>query len=261
MQLIIFGSPGVGKGTQAKILSEKLQIPHISTGDILRQSVKDQTEAGKKAEKIMKDGINAQRVMQPRTHLAPVPGRVYASQTLEYAMIYAMGGQMAGHVDPRVPEKDPYGYVFVIDRSEILDDVQPDEDSVGEAWMFADMAAQGDKEDLRKFYWSNPLARAIYNSEGWDNFGGYVHRLGRSVASPKTLSYVKNGEYVWFAKLGKMMLRKMDDKLKEMFLINGAHVSVRGPLIPSQIWRLDRRRTVDLKPDGSNFFQVAERIR
>ena len=56
MQLIIFGSPGVGKGTQAKILSEKLQIPHISTGDILRQSVKDQTEAGKKAEKIMNRG-------------------------------------------------------------------------------------------------------------------------------------------------------------------------------------------------------------
>lgn len=56
MRLIIFGSPGVGKGTQAKLLSEKLQIPHISTGDILRQSVKDQTEAGKKAEKIMNRG-------------------------------------------------------------------------------------------------------------------------------------------------------------------------------------------------------------
>lgn len=56
MRLIIFGSPGVGKGTQAKILSEKLQIPHISTGDILRQSVKDQTKAGKKAEEIMNRG-------------------------------------------------------------------------------------------------------------------------------------------------------------------------------------------------------------
>ena len=56
MRLILFGSPGVGKGTQAKILSEKLQIPHISTGDILRQSVKDQTDAGKKAELIMNRG-------------------------------------------------------------------------------------------------------------------------------------------------------------------------------------------------------------
>ena len=56
MRLILFGSPGVGKGTQAKILSKKLQIPHISTGDILRQSIKDQTEVGKKAEGIMNRG-------------------------------------------------------------------------------------------------------------------------------------------------------------------------------------------------------------
>ena len=56
MRLILFGSPGVGKGTQAKILSEKLQIPHISTGDILRESVKEQTEAGKKAAEIMNRG-------------------------------------------------------------------------------------------------------------------------------------------------------------------------------------------------------------
>jgi adenylate kinase len=56
MRLILFGSPGVGKGTQAKILSEKLHIPHISTGDILRKSVKDKSEAGKKAAEIMNRG-------------------------------------------------------------------------------------------------------------------------------------------------------------------------------------------------------------
>ena len=56
MRLILFGGPGVGKGTQAKILSTKLNIPHISTGDILRQAVKDQSEMGKKAEKIINRG-------------------------------------------------------------------------------------------------------------------------------------------------------------------------------------------------------------
>jgi len=56
MRLILFGSPGVGKGTQAKILSDKLGIPHISTGDILRQSVKDKTEIGLKAKIIMDSG-------------------------------------------------------------------------------------------------------------------------------------------------------------------------------------------------------------
>jgi adenylate kinase len=56
MRLILFGAPGVGKGTQAKLISSKLNIPHISTGDILRQAVKDKTELGKKAQVIMNRG-------------------------------------------------------------------------------------------------------------------------------------------------------------------------------------------------------------
>jgi adenylate kinase len=56
MYLILFGAPGVGKGTQAKILSLKLCIPHISTGDILRTAVKAQTVLGIKAQKIMSKG-------------------------------------------------------------------------------------------------------------------------------------------------------------------------------------------------------------
>lgn len=56
MHLILFGSPGVGKGTQAKIISQKFKIPHISTGDILRKAVSDQTELGKKAGEIMAQG-------------------------------------------------------------------------------------------------------------------------------------------------------------------------------------------------------------
>jgi adenylate kinase len=56
MHLILFGAPGVGKGTQAKILSSKLDIPHISTGDILREAVKTQTVLGLKAKEIMSTG-------------------------------------------------------------------------------------------------------------------------------------------------------------------------------------------------------------
>lgn len=56
MRLILFGSPGVGKGTQAKIISKNLNIPHISTGDILRKAVKDQTELGKRAGELMSKG-------------------------------------------------------------------------------------------------------------------------------------------------------------------------------------------------------------
>ncbi|PJA98550.1 MAG: adenylate kinase [Ignavibacteriales bacterium CG_4_9_14_3_um_filter_30_11] len=56
MRILLFGMPGVGKGTQAKILSSKLNIPHISTGEILRQAVNDETNLGKKAKEIMHAG-------------------------------------------------------------------------------------------------------------------------------------------------------------------------------------------------------------
>lgn len=56
MRIILFGSPGVGKGTQAKILSETQHIRHISTGDILRKAVKEKTELGLKAAEIMNKG-------------------------------------------------------------------------------------------------------------------------------------------------------------------------------------------------------------
>ena len=56
MRLVIFGPPGAGKGTQAKMLSEKLGVPHIATGDIFREAVKAGTELGKLAKQYMDRG-------------------------------------------------------------------------------------------------------------------------------------------------------------------------------------------------------------
>ncbi len=56
MEIIIFGAPGVGKGTQAKILASKLNVAHISTGDILRAAIKNGTELGLKAKSIVESG-------------------------------------------------------------------------------------------------------------------------------------------------------------------------------------------------------------
>lgn len=56
MRIIIFGAPGVGKGTQAKILASKMKIVHISTGDILRAAIKNETELGLKAKSIVESG-------------------------------------------------------------------------------------------------------------------------------------------------------------------------------------------------------------
>lgn len=56
MQIVIFGAPGAGKGTQAKILSNKFNIPHISTGDILRDSVSRGTQLGLEAKETIEKG-------------------------------------------------------------------------------------------------------------------------------------------------------------------------------------------------------------
>ena len=55
-RLIFLGPPGAGKGTQAQVLSENHQIPHISTGDILRAAVAQQTPLGKQAKDYMDKG-------------------------------------------------------------------------------------------------------------------------------------------------------------------------------------------------------------
>ena len=57
MKLIMLGAPGAGKGTQAKKIAAKYDIPHISTGDIFRANIKNGTELGKKAKTYMDQGL------------------------------------------------------------------------------------------------------------------------------------------------------------------------------------------------------------
>ena len=75
MNLILLGAPGAGKGTQAELLVKKLSIPAISTGNMLREAMANNTELGKKVKKFMDEGslvpdeliigLVADRVSQP----------------------------------------------------------------------------------------------------------------------------------------------------------------------------------------------------
>lgn len=56
MKLIFLGAPGAGKGTQAEVVSDKLAIPAISTGNIIRAALKEQTEMGIKAKEYIENG-------------------------------------------------------------------------------------------------------------------------------------------------------------------------------------------------------------
>lgn len=119
MRIVLLGAPGSGKGTQAALLKEMYGIPHISTGDILRQEVAEGTELGRKAESYMTDGalvpdalileMMEARLLQPDTRrgwlLDGFPRTVEQAEGL--ATLTARIGQKvdAGvilHVDPEV---------------------------------------------------------------------------------------------------------------------------------------------------------------
>ena len=101
MKLIFFGPPGPGKGTQAAIVCKKLNIPSISTGDMLRAAIKEGTEVGKKAQsymdagKLVPDevviGIVVERVAKPDCQngyiLDGVPRTIAQAEALEKAGI------------------------------------------------------------------------------------------------------------------------------------------------------------------------------
>jgi adenylate kinase len=73
--IVLLGPPGAGKGTQAKLIAEHYGIPHISTGDILRDNVSRRTELGRKAKEVIErgdlvsddlvNGMVAERIKQP----------------------------------------------------------------------------------------------------------------------------------------------------------------------------------------------------
>lgn len=188
------------------------------------------------AKLIMKQGLKGQET-QGLSLMSPVANRAYLSQDLRYAIIYAIGGDMLGH-EMRIAkeDKDPYGYVFLV-KGENIEDIQPDEDSVGE-------------------FLYNILRKSDLSHEERT-----IRDFLMLAVSPVQLKRIKEGEYAYFASGGKRALKSMPDWMKHYLIDNAkSHVAATGKLMPSEVWRIDRRKTINLKKDGSNFFEVAKKV-
>lgn len=119
MKMIMLGAPGAGKGTQAKQIADKYQIPHISTGDIFRANIKEGTELGTKAKTFMDQGLLvpdelvvelvADRIVKDDCKngfvLDGFPRTIPQAQALDEALA-RMGEKMDYAIDVDVPDEN-----------------------------------------------------------------------------------------------------------------------------------------------------------
>lgn len=81
--IVMLGAPGVGKGTQAKLLSERFDLPHVSSGDIFRVNLKNETELGKMAAEYMNRG----ELVPDDVTIAMIRDRLSAEDCLQGAVL------------------------------------------------------------------------------------------------------------------------------------------------------------------------------
>jgi adenylate kinase len=116
VRIVLLGPPGAGKGTQSKLLEERLRIPQISTGDMLRHAIKERTPLGKRAKQFMDRGelvpdevivgIVDERLHEPDCRngflLDGFPRTVEQTRALE-GILKKLGVDMDGAVSLAVP--------------------------------------------------------------------------------------------------------------------------------------------------------------
>jgi len=165
-----------------------------------------------------------------RGFMSPVGGKVYITESLQTAIMYALGADMAGHDLPEsfIGKDGRYGYIFEIDNAD-RSVMQPDEDTIGEL---------------------------IYDKKAplW-----LLGMLNRFVA-PSRIERLKRGEYAYFASVGKQLLARMDDFQKAEILKLVPNAAHQGPIKVSRGWRIDKKNSIFLLRDGSNFFEYAEEV-
>lgn len=175
--IVLLGAPGAGKGTQAKILAERLSVPHISTGDILREAVAAGSELGEQAKGFMDRGelvpdelviaIARERLTEPDCEegfmLDGFPRTLAQAEALDEA-IEELGRESLIVVNLAVPEDElvrrlsgrrvcpECGAIYHIDEAGVEDGGEcPKSDCDGELYQRSDDQPEAIRERLRVY--------------------------------------------------------------------------------------------------------------
>ena len=122
MRMLIMGPPGAGKGTQAKVIAERLGIPAISTGDIFRQNASQETELGKQAQRYMDAG----EYVPDEVTNAMVRDRIAQADTVEgflldgYPRTVAQVSELESMLDSRGLKLDAV-VVLTVNQDEVVE--------------------------------------------------------------------------------------------------------------------------------------------
>ena len=227
----------------------KLAMPP-PTEEMISKKYYHGTSKQEAAEGIMKDGLQPPDLTNRHGWLKPVEGRVYLTEDLAYALIYAIGGNIVGDDVPRnfITEDGQYGYLFVVEGSQLAD-IQPDEDSVGNKLYYL-------LENLEKEKRGITISPNTDKAKYW-----WLVRKAKQYLSESFLRNLMRGDMIYQARAGKVLMKYLSDNQKLQLIADGAHIANQGGLMPAEVWKIDKERCSEFKKDGSNCFEIAERIR
>lgn len=177
------------------------------------------------------------------SNFTPVKNKVYITPEIRYAVIYALGGDFIGHEFYRSRSDEEYGYLCVINGKNLGDNIQPDEDSIGE------LLSQG------KIKWLTDLANRYLSDEEFNEDDEDEYE------SQSLLDAVYDGVAEAQTIAGKKLVGYMTDDQKLDLISKGAHIAHEGKLKPNEIWKIKKEDCKLLDKDATNFFTIATKIR
>jgi hypothetical protein len=242
LQALLHSKAQDWKMTRALSLARQFIVEGaVPTPDLAAQTWYHGTLKADHAQDIYLNGLKPQEIVRPKAHMAPVPGRVYLTPDLSYAMIYALGANMVGDqlddsdwIESRSKRDGRYGYVFSV-RGSDLKDIYPDEDSIGVL--------------------VTRLLRAEAQEPSW------LLSMAKKQCTTLQLASLRQGDCAAQARVGKKLLKLMPFDLVLGLIRRGMHISHAGNVPISQCWRYDRLDNHEYRKDGSNFFDLALKVK